>query len=111
MAEPTLTQVFGAGSTQDATVIAMSKADYAGLGLTAVANNTAESLLVSIILSAAQTLTEANRLLDLVNRNIAITYTGQDLIDQGGGNVFLRDTYQISLYKSTAIVTVDPDNY
>ena len=111
MAEPTLSEVFGISSTQDAATLVVSKSDWLAVGLTATAANTAESLIVSIILKALPVLTETNRLNDLPNRNIAIAFTGQDLIDQGGGNVFLRDTYQVSLYRQTTITAVDPDNY
>lgn len=111
MAEPTLAEVYGADTTQSGGTLNVAKTAMSARGLTPAVDNTAESMLVAIILTAAQSLTEANRLLDLVNRNIAIIYTGQDLIDQGGGNVFLRDTYQISFYKSQAILSIDPDNY
>lgn len=111
MAEPTIGQVFGNGVSQDIGGLIISKADMEVQGLTALVDNRAESMLVSIILTAASSLTEENRLTDLPQRNISISYSGQDLIDQGGGNVFLRDTYQISLYKQTSIQPIDPDNY
>lgn len=111
MAEPTLSDIFGVASIQDAATLSLQKADFASTGLTAAAANSAESLLVALILRSALLLTEENRLLDLPNRNVAVVYSGQDLINQGGGNVFLRDTYQISLYRVTTIEAVDPDNY
>lgn len=111
MAEPTLIEVFGAAVTQDITALHVAKADLASVGLTASATSKAEGLLVAILLRAVTSLTETNRLGDLVNRNVAVAYTGQDLVDQGGGNVFLRDTYQISLYKATTIAVVSPNNY
>jgi hypothetical protein len=111
MSEPTVVEVYGTNASQTTTALIVAKADMEAKGLTISANNTAESMLVYIVLSAAQNLTETNRLTDLPNRNVAIAYTGQDLIDQGGGNVFLRDTYQISLYRPTTIAAIDPDNY
>lgn len=112
MAEPTLAQVFGSTATSDSTSLNVQKFDMATVGLSNLGTgNTAESQLVAIILLAANNLTEENRLTDLPNRNVTIAYSGQDLINQGGGNVFLRDTYQISLYKATAVVAIDPDNY
>lgn len=111
MAEPTLAEVFGQFSGQNVGGWSLSKGDFALQGLTALEANRAESLLVAIILKAATSLTEEIRLTDLANRNVTITYSGQDLINQGGGNVFLRDTFQISLYRATTVQSVDPDNY
>lgn len=112
MAEPTLGQVFGVNASSDAIQLTVSKGDMAAVGYTnAGSAGRAEPQLVSILLIAAQNLTEENRLTDLVNRNVTIVYSGQDLVNQGGGNVFLRDTYQISLYKATAVVPIAPDNY
>jgi hypothetical protein len=57
MAKPTLTEVFGANATQDATTITISKTDLAEIGLTATANNTAESILAALVLKAGKSLT------------------------------------------------------
>ena len=111
MPEPLLTEVFGAGASQTASQLVLLKADMVSRGLTAAAVNTSESMLVYLVLQSANVLTEANRLTDLANRNISVSYSGQDLIDQGGANIYLRDTYQISLYKLTTIQPIDPDNY
>lgn len=54
MAEPTLTQVFGSGATQDATTITISKSDLTEIGLTPDANNSAESLLIAEIMGKPQ---------------------------------------------------------
>ena len=111
MPEATLVEVFGTSSVQSATDLVILKSSFSGVGLTPVAANTAESLFVSMILRGAINLTEANRLGDLLNRNVAVAFTGQDLVDQGGTSIFLRDTYQVSLYRATTIQAVDPDNY
>lgn len=111
MAEPTLGEVFGNFASQSLTELRIDKADTSTVGLTSSGNNTAEALLVAIILKAATSLTEVARITDIVNRNVTIEYAGQDLINQGGGNVFLRDAYTISLYKPTSVVPIDPDNY
>ena len=52
MPEPTLTQIFGAGAAQTATVLTIAKADLAAVGLTASSTNTAESLFVALLLQA-----------------------------------------------------------
>lgn len=110
MAEPTLTDVFGAGATQDATTLTILKSDLAGLGLTAAAGNTAESLLISIVLKAAGLLTEVNRLTDTANRNIAIEFAGADIFNDGLGNDFLRRAWSISAYTDYTLPTFDPDD-
>lgn len=111
MSEPSVAEVFGASATNDVSALTIAKADMSSVGLTNTGDNKAEGMLVAIILKASNTLTETNRLTDLPNRNVTISYSGQDLIDQGGGNVFLRDTFQVSLYKATSVVAIDPDNY
>ena len=58
MAEPTLTQVFGTNAAQTATTLTITKADLTGL--TASANNSAESLFVAILLKAKSYLTTTN---------------------------------------------------
>ncbi|MDB9349031.1 hypothetical protein PN509_18240 [Nodularia spumigena CS-588/02] len=60
MAEPLLTDVFGATATQTETQLIINKADLVDVGLTASATNTAESLFVSLQMKARQSLTEAN---------------------------------------------------
>lgn len=57
MAEPTLTEVFGAGARQDEATLTIAKADLATVGLTPSANNSAESQIVAILLLAKINLT------------------------------------------------------
>jgi hypothetical protein len=110
MAEPTLSEVFGAGSSQNSTSLTIQKSDLAVVGLTAGAGNTAESLLTAIVLLASRSLTESNRASDTVNRNISVNYGGQDLVQQGDSN-YRRDAFSMLLYKPTTLATVDPDDY
>ncbi|MEH2023922.1 hypothetical protein [Nostoc sp.] len=58
MAEPTFVEVFGAGATQDSSSITIQKA--ALLRLIASSNNSAESLLTGILLTAQTNLIQAN---------------------------------------------------
>lgn len=55
MAEPSITDIFGAGATQDSTTILISKAD---LDIVASANNKAEGLLAAIFKKAGINLTQ-----------------------------------------------------
>ncbi|MDZ8023581.1 MAG: hypothetical protein RMX97_02630 [Nostoc sp. DedQUE11] len=107
MAEPTLTQVFGSGATQDATSITILKADLAGL--TAGASNTAESLIAGIILKASNYLNTTNQ---GTNADIQIT-----IEDSGFPQVVTRNniqyrqtTYNVN-FQSADNYTLDPDNF
>lgn len=60
MAEPLVTELFGPNATQTETELIISKTDLATKGLTPSANNTAESLFISLQLLARDNLTEAN---------------------------------------------------
>ena len=110
MAEPTLTAVFGSGATQSSTTLTISKADLAAAGLTASSSNTAESLVVALLITIANTLTETQRQTDTTNRNVTVTYAGQDQINQGG-TPYRRDVWSTVAYKQTTTTTVDPDDY
>lgn len=50
----TLQNVFGYNATQNSTTITIYKSDLASVGLTSTTNNTAESLLVAILLKALE---------------------------------------------------------
>lgn len=108
MAEFTLQQVFGAGATQTATTLTITKADLPGL--TALVGNTAESLLVGMVIIWLTNLTETARITDEVNRQIAVTDAGTD-ITAGIANDFMRRSYAISLYSLFTVPTLDPDDY
>lgn len=110
MAEPTLQDVFGTGATQNSTSITIQKSDLAAAGLTAAATNTAESILVAVLKLATDKLTEVARSQDLATRHVTVNYNGQDLIDQGG-SYYRRDAYSILLYKTTALQTINPNDY
>ncbi len=58
MSEPILTQIFGANATQSSTDIVIRKSDLTGL--TASSDNSAESLLVAILLKVKSYLTQTN---------------------------------------------------
>ena len=110
MAEPTLTEVFGAGATQSSTQLVIDKADLVAMGLTASAANTAESLLIALVKQWQINLTEQNRLVDLPARNVSVNYSGQDLVEQAGVN-YRRSVWSILAYKNEPLETIDPDDY
>lgn len=110
MAEPTLTDIFGTGATQDLSTITIQKSALAAKGLTPSANNNAESLLVALLLIMKDALTETARATDIDNRQVTIFYQGQDLINQAAKD-FRRDSFSIMLYKQTALAAIDPSDY
>lgn len=110
MAEPTLTQVFGSGASQDANTITIQKTALATVGLTANSNNTAESLMVSIVLLAASYLNETNQ---TANPDIQVTIadSGFPQIVNRNSNQYRQITYNVNLQTVDTGFTIDPDNY
>ena len=109
MAEPTLTEVFGAAATQDATTLTITKADLTGL--TASANNTAESLLVGILLKAQSFLTQTAFDAD-TDKSIYIENGFSSFATRGVNNDAYRvDQLTVNLAKLDTSGTIDPDNY
>jgi hypothetical protein len=97
MAEPTLTQVFGAGATQTATDLIIKKADLAAIGLTATASNGAEALLNAILRLAKIELSPTN--LD-ANIDQSIVISAPTLsVDERNGQNFIVQNYTIGLQK------------
>jgi hypothetical protein len=111
MAEPTLQQVFGAGAAQTATTLTITKADFSAVGLTASANNTAESLFVAILLLARQQLTDANQV-NNPEQSITITdgFPAQSLVTRNNQQ-FRQNTFAVNLQKPDSGSILDPDDY
>ncbi|MCC5626858.1 hypothetical protein LC613_01085 [Nostoc sphaeroides CHAB 2801] len=110
MAEPTLIQVFGAGATQNATTLTISKTDLATTGLTASTTNTAESLIAAITLLAANYLNDTNQ---TTNADIQVT-----IVDSGFPQIVTRNnqqyrqtTYNVNFQKVDNTSTLDPDDF
>ncbi|KPQ34612.1 MAG: hypothetical protein HLUCCA11_13950 [Phormidesmis priestleyi Ana] len=113
MAEPTLTEVFGAGAIQDATTLTITKADLVSVGLTASASNTAESLLAAIVLKARDFLTDT-AFTSNPDQSITIL-SGFDSIvqrDNGGGtfSTVRQAQLNVNLHQPDTFV-IDPDNF
>ncbi|MDZ8083197.1 MAG: hypothetical protein RMZ69_23835 [Nostoc sp. ChiQUE01a] len=107
MAEPTLQQVLGANATQDATTITIVKADLTGL--TASANNTAESLVTGIILKASGYLNSTNQ---ATNTDIQITIEDSNFpqVVTRNNTQYRQTTYNVN-FQSADNYTLDPDNF
>jgi hypothetical protein len=113
MAEPSLSNVFGANATQDINTVTIAKVDLAAVGLTADSANTAESLLVAILLLAKQYLTPANL---AINEEQAVTVVnGFDTVvprinAQNEVTSYEQRVLSVNMLK-LATGTIDPDDY
>lgn len=107
MAEPTLQQLFGTNAIQDATTITITKADL--IGLTAAANNTAESIYVSLNLTAKNYLTEAN-FDSNIDQSIYIEDGLSSFITRND-TAYRSDQMTINLTKVDTSSTINPDDY
>jgi hypothetical protein len=110
MAEPTLVQVFGTGATQDATTLTIQKSALTAVGLTASANNTAESLLVAILLLADNHLNATNQNTD-PDIQVTIADSGFPQIVNRNSQTYRQITYNVNLQTVDTGFTIDPDNY
>lgn len=110
MSEPTITEVFGTGATVSATALTIPASFFTAYGLTIAPSTHAESCIIAFCLAFNNTLTETARTQDLVNRNVTVSYAGQDTISQSG-NQYQRDVWSVVAYKSTPLNPVDPTQY
>lgn len=117
MPEPTFTEVFGSGSqilNQGATTptrgLFIPESALIPKGLATLQNARAESVLVALLLTAQDNLSEIARSTDVVNRNVTIVYQGQDLVNQGSVN-YRRDAFSLLLYRTTSLATINPTDY
>jgi hypothetical protein len=111
MAEPTLIQVFGANAVQDATTLTITKADLASAGLTASANNTAESLIIAMLLKSKTYLSEENRDLN-IDQSVTIADGLTPSTASRNNQIYLRNSLSIEIDKLLDGATnIDPDDY
>jgi hypothetical protein len=110
MAEPTLVEIFGIGAVQNSTTLTIQKSALAAVGLTASASNTAESLMVAILLTAASYLNDTNQ---GTNADIQVTIadSGFPQIVNRNSAQYRQITYNINLQTPDTGFTIDPDNY
>lgn len=98
----TLENVFGAGTTQDATHLHIPKANFAQYGLSPDANDNAQALFACIVRMASIWLTEARRADDRAIQPVTVTYSGQDALEDitGSGDYVNRKVFTVILYRS-----------
>jgi hypothetical protein len=107
MTKPTLTQVFGAGATQDATSVTFLKANL--LTLTPSATNSAESLLMAIVLTAQQNLTTTARDGD-ADRKVAVE-DGFEQSTYRGTTRYNQIQLSVTAQKLSPASAIDADDY
>lgn len=110
MAEPTLTDVFGAGASQTATQLIIDKADLASHGLTPAADNTAESLYVAMTLQAADFLTTTNQETNPEQQIVVEQSTIQSLVTRGTSQ-YRQVSFTVDLQTPDIAFTLDPDQF
>jgi hypothetical protein len=109
MAEPTLQQVFGANATQDSSYLTIYKSDLTGL--VPSSDNTAESLLVALVLQA---MTELNPTKQETNVDIQVTLEksfGGDSIVTRNNQSYRQYSYDLKLQKLDTSTTVNPSDF
>ena len=98
----TLANVFGAGTTQDATHLHIPKANFVQYGLSPDANDNAQALLMCIVRQASVWLSEARRADDRAIQPVTVTYSGQDALEDitGSGDYVNRKVFTVILYQT-----------
>ena len=109
MAEPTFESVFGASAIQDLGSITIAKSDLPGL--TASASNTAESLVVAILLKLQSALSQSNFDTNL-DQSIYIDNGFPNFAFRGPENSQYRvDQLTVNFAKADTGGAIDPDDY
>jgi hypothetical protein len=110
MAEPTLTDIFGAGATQTAATITIAKAD---LDLTASGTNRAETLLAGIVKKAATALSTSNFNTNL-DQSIQIAPGFDQIIYRTVNNnptTYYQSQLTLNFAKLQSAAGITPDEY
>lgn len=110
MAEPTLEEVFGDSATQDETTLVISKADlFNSVGLISLEINTAESLLVAIVLQAAKQLNDTAQ---EQNKDIQVTINkGFDSLVTRNNQNYRQYQYTIEMQKLDTATAPNPADF
>lgn len=107
--DPTLQQVFGASATQTATTVTINKADLPTL--TPSANNTAESLLIAILLEGKAALPKTTFDTN-TDQSIYIDSGYPSFTTRGTNNDSYRvDQFVVNLAKADTAGIIDADDY
>lgn len=111
MPEPSLTEVFGTGASQSATTITIAKADLASTDLIASPTNSAESLLVAILLKAKNFLTEAAFEAN-TDQSLYVAPGFKSTTIRGTNNTqYITDQLTVTLAKIDPQTPINPNDY
>lgn len=108
MSEPTLTEVFGAGATQDETTITIPKGNLPGL--TAAAQNTAESIIAGLCLLLTTTLSTTNQS-NNTDQQVTVAYSGFPTFVTRNNVRYRQDIYNLNFETVDTQTGIDPNNY
>jgi hypothetical protein len=116
VAEPGLIDIFGGSASNTSTyqTAGIVQFDKTGTGLESVglspsASNTAESILVALILKAKEQLTQTN-FDNNIEQQVIITERSRDTI-QRNGLTWSRINLNVALHLLVDNTTIDPDDY
>ncbi len=109
MAEPTLDQLFGLGTTQTSNTLIISKAGLAAAGLTASDTNSAESLLAAILALCQTSLSPVNAATN-ADQSITVSDSPASLVTVGSETRY-RKNIIISFGSVTNTAGITPDAY
>jgi TorA maturation chaperone TorD len=109
MAIPTIQNVFGDGSSQDANSLTILKSDLQAVGLTVSSNNTATSLLIALMLKAAVWLNETKQESD-PDINVVIT-RGLDNLTTRNNTNYRQYSYTLEAQVPDVSSSIDPDDF
>lgn len=119
MPEQSITDVFGAGSSQTATEFRISKPGLAailtaaGYTFTAKADNTVDELVAAFICAGLAQMSPTARAIDPINRNIEFSYDPAIGFDSptSDGQTFNRHTVDVAFYKPIATPKLNPSDF
>jgi hypothetical protein len=110
MAEPSLISLFGASATQSSTLLTLTKADFATL--TASSSNTAESLLVALLLKWQSILTSTAQSTN-PDQSVRVEKGSESIVTDFNQNnaQYVEVPFTITLRKAYTALTIDPDDF
>jgi len=108
MSEPTLTEVFGEGTIQDADSIIIPKANLTGLEVRT--ENTAESILAGLVRLWAKSLSQSNQESN-PNQQITVINSNSPSFVFRNDNNYKQITYTVSFEKLDSTSELDPNDY
>lgn len=119
MAEKTLIEIFGAGTSQTATELRISKEGLSALlsaneyTFIAKADNSPDELIAAIVCAGLATMKVSDREADPINRNCEFTYDPAINYDSPNlnGQTYSRHTVSVAFYKPIPTPKLNPSDF